>query len=418
MKTLNKSWLVFALVILLVASLVTGCGSNSPAKSKEPVTIEFWHTYSDKEEKVFNEQVIPLFEKKYPNIKVKLTRMPTEGLKQQVIAAAAGDAVPDLMRMDIVWLPEFAKLGALMSLDDKQGFADLKAKVFPGPLATNQYKGKYYGLPLNTNTKVAIYNKALLAELGLSEPPKTFDDLIKASETLKDKGKWGIGYSGTAPWGSLPYFWSLGGKITDDKYTKASGYLNSAESVAALEQIVKWYKDGIIGPSLLGKEPSTWDGIKKGQYLMIDDGPWFYSILGDEVVKGTVATPFPSGKGGSLSVVGGENLVIFKNSKHPNEGWTFMQFLLTDEPQTIMAQTGLIPTLKSAANSEKVQANPLNKPYIEQLKTAQPRTPSANWGKIEEALNAAVEKAVRGAATPQQALDEAAQKIDGFLQEN
>lgn len=390
--------------------------AKDEGKSPEPVTIEFWHTYSDTEEVIFNEQVLPLFQSQYPHITVNATRMPYEGLKQQVIAGVAGDAAPDLMRMDIIWVPEFAKLGALTALDDKEGFAELKDQLFPGPLATNFYNGQHYGLPLNTNTKVAIYNKALLAEAGLSEPPKTFDELVAAAKTLKAKDIFGIGIGGTGPWTTLPYFWTLGGSVTDEAFTRASGYLNSPESVAALEKILELNQAGLLAPTILGGEPGTWDGVKE-KYLMIDDGPWFYSILGEDALKLTVPALLPSGAGGSVSVVGGEDLVIFSNSKHPEEAWTFMQFLMTEEPQTIMAQTGMIPTNMKAANSDKVLAVPFIKPYIEQLRTAKPRTPHPNWGKIEESLNLAFERAIRGEATAKEALDQAAQEIDSFLQE-
>jgi len=417
-----KRWLALSMMVVLVMVSLTGCGSSDTSSEptptpSEPVTIEFWHTYSDTEEIVFNEQVIPAFEAKYPNIKVKSTRMPYDGLKQQVISAAAGNAAPDAMRMDIVWVPEFAKLGALESLDDKDGFNDIKAQTFEGPLATNYYNGQYYGLPLNTNTKVAIYNKDLLAAAGLAEPPKTFDELIDASKTVKAQGKYGIGIGGTGAWGILPYFWTLGGNVTDENNSKASGYLNSPESIAALEQIIQLYDDKLVAPTLLGGEPSTWDGMKQGDYLMIDDGPWFYSILGDEVKDKTVAAPLPTGKGGSTSVVGGEDVVMFKNGKHPDETWTFVKYLMSDEAQIMMAQTGLIPTTKSAANSEEVQSNELVKPYLTQLETAKPRTPSPSWGKIEESLNLAFEKAVRGEVSAKEALDAAAVQIDAFLQE-
>ncbi len=424
-----KKYFNYALVFVIILTLTLsafGCSnsnqttdnmkdkSNKKVENPEPVTIEFWHTYSDTEEKIFNEQVIPLFKKENPYIKVNATRMPTEGLKQQIIAAVAGDASPDVMRMDIVWVPEFAGLDALSTVNDKDGFNSIKNTLFPGPLSTNFYNGKYYGLPLNTNTKVAIYNTDLLKKAGLTKPPKTFDELVQAARTLKSSGDYGIGIGGTSPWSMLPYFWTLGGKITDDNYTKATGYINSDASIAALQKIVDLNKEGLVAPAITGGDPGTWDGIKES-YLMIDDGPWFYSILGNDMLKTTTPAVLPAGKGGSTSVVGGEDLVIFSNSKHPKEAWTFMKFMMTEEPQIIMAQTGLIPTNSTAANSERVLSVPFIKPYIDQLKTAMPRTPSPNWGKIKDAINTAFESAVRGDMTPKAALDQAASEIDGLL---
>ncbi len=396
--------------------------NDSGAKPAKQVTLEYWHTYSDAEEKVLVERIKPAFEDAYPNITLNLTRMPYEGLKQQVIAGVAGDAAPDLMRMDIIWVPEFAAQGALAKVSAFPGFDELQATLFEGPLATNYYEGGYYGVPVNTNTKVAIYNTAALAEAGLSGPPKTLDELAAAAETLKGKGKYGIGISGINGWGMLPWFWSLGGELTSADYTTVDGYLNSDASVKALETIIDWNNKGLVLPAMLGGEPGTWDGVKSGDYLMIDDGPWFYSILNAEAetsgfdpMKDTVRALLPSGDGGSRSVIGGEDLVIFQNSKHPDEAWTFARWMLSEEPQKMMAELGLIPTNKAAAEAMKTMDIPFIGEYVEQLETALPRTPIPQWGELEGIFNLALEKAIRGEMKPKEALDDAVKQIEAVL---
>lgn len=438
MKTMKKR--LFSFLALMLAVTLTACGggggaasdgggapategeSNAPETSGEKVQIEYWHTYSDQEEKILTEQIKPAFEAEHPNIELVLTRMPYEGLKQQVIAGVAGDAAPDLMRMDIVWVPEFAAQGALMDISGMDGFEELKASVFESTMATNFYNGGYYGVPLNTNTKIAIYNKATLEEAGLTEAPKTIDELVAAAETLKPKGKYGIGISGIHAWGLLPYFWSLGGQMLSDDYTQAEGFLNGSDSVKALETIVDWNNRGLVIPPILGGEPGTWDGLKSGEYLMSDDGPWFYSILMNETESGfdpieeTVRGLIPEGAGGSRSVIGGENLVIFTNSKHPEEAWTFAKWMLTEEPQLLMAEAGLIPTNMAAAEAMTNMDIPFIAEYVEQLDTALPRPPIPEWNEIESIFNLAVEKAIRGEQEPKAALDEAAKQIDAILQ--
>ncbi|AGB19524.1 extracellular solute-binding protein [Thermoanaerobacterium thermosaccharolyticum] len=422
--------------VMIFSVFLSGCGSAKNSKSaenssgsssnvnesqsSETVTITFWHTFSDEEDKLLKEQIIPDFEKKYPNIKVDAKRMPsTDTLRQQVITAVSGNAVPDVMRMDIVWVSGFAKLGALQEVDNLDGFDEIKNNSFAGPLATNYYNGHYYGIPQDTNTKIALYNKTLLQQLGLNEPPKTFDDLVSAAEKLKSKDKWGIGIGGTSTWGMAPYFLSLGGKVTDDKYTKATGYLNSPESVAALQKLLDLYNKGLIAPTIIGGKPDSWGGMKGNNYLMIDDGPWYYSIQGDSVKNTTVPALFPQGSAGSISVVGGEDLVLFKGSKHPKEAWTFMKYMFSETPQKILAkQAYLIPTNKVVANSEEISSDPILKLYVQQMESAWPRTPSPNWDKIDKSLSLAFEKVFRHVATPQKALDDAAREIDVYLKNN
>lgn len=310
-----------------------------------------------------------------------------------------------------------------MNVSELEGFEDVKNSVFEGPMSTNLYEGAYYGLPVNTNTKIAIYNKAALAEAGLTEAPKTMDEYVKAAVALKAKGKYGIGASGIHAWGLLPYFWSLGGKLTNDDYTQVEGFLNSPESVTALETIVDWNNKGLVIPALLGGEPGAWDGIKSGEYAMIDDGPWFFSILMNDkenpfdVLNNTVRGLIPEGPGGSRSVIGGEDLVIFANSKHPKEAWTFAKWMLTEEPQKLMAKTGLIPTNKAAAEAMKEMDIPFIAEYVKQLETALPRTPIPQWGEMETIFNLACEKAIRGEQSPKDALDDAAKQIQALLQQ-
>lgn len=395
---------------------------NAPAKGGEKVTIEYWHTYSDQEEKVLAEEIKPLFEKENPGIELKLTRMPYEGLKEQVIAGVAGDAAPDLMRMDIIWVPEFAKMGALQDISKMEGFDELKPNLFEAPMETNAYNGGYYGVPVNTNTKIAIYNKAVMDDIGVTEAPKTMDEFVAAAKLAVAKGKPGaIGIGGANVWAASPYFWSLGGSLTNEDYTKVEGYLNSPESVKALETIVQWNKEGLVTPTILGGEPGAWDGMKNNDYMMIDDGPWFYSILMNEAestfkpLEQTIRGLMPEGAGGSRSVVGGEDLVIFTNSKHPQEAWTFAKWMLGEEPQKIMSKLGLIPTNKTAANDPAFLEQPFVTEYVKQLETAMPRTPIPQYGEMETIVNLAFEKAIRGELEPKAALDEAAKNIQAIL---
>ncbi|MFZ5817398.1 MAG: extracellular solute-binding protein [Bacillota bacterium] len=424
---------VTAFILALSLLVLAGCGSKpaeapkpaentpkqaEPAKEPEKVTITFWHTYSadGSENKTMNEVVIPAFQKKYPHITVKAVIQPYDGLHDSLVTAAAGGTTPDVMRMDIIWTPEFAKLGALEMLETYPGFNELKAKVFPGPLATNIYKGKYYGLPLDTNTQVFVYNPEFLSAAGLSAPPKTWDEFKKYLSAFKgQQDKFGYAPGGTGPWAMLPLFWSLGGNVTNEDYTKASGYLNSADSVAALEELNRLLQEGLFATTLIGGQPGTWDGYKGGNYGALLEGPWFFAILGNELKGKMVGAPVPAGKGGSISVVGGENIVMFKSAKHKEAAWQFIQFLLSDEAQVAMARTGQMPVTHSASANPVMKEAGYYDAYVEQLKTAKPRTPVPAWNKIDKILNDAFESVFRSKATAKEALDKAAKEIDALL---
>ena len=127
------------LSVLIALAMMMTLVSTALAETE----LTFWHTYSEGEEKVFLEQVLPAFEAANPDIKVNPIRMPYEGLNQQIITAAAGETAPDLVRMDITWVGQFAKLGALLPIDEMEGCDEVLADALPGPMATTVYRGNH-----------------------------------------------------------------------------------------------------------------------------------------------------------------------------------------------------------------------------------------------------------------------------------
>ena len=146
-----------------------------PALAQD-VTITFWGAYGNggnsTQHDALNNTLIPAFEAAHPGIKVQYVDVPYDSLLQKLTTSAAGGELPDLVRADLGWVPQFADLGVLVALSDAmpdfQGFADA---TYPGTLATNLYKGKYYGLPLDTNTRVLVTSQEALDAAGLSAPP-------------------------------------------------------------------------------------------------------------------------------------------------------------------------------------------------------------------------------------------------------
>lgn len=401
-------------LVSILAALVMLMSLCSTAMAETEIT--FWHTYSEGEEKVFLEQVVPAFETAHPDVKINAIRMPYEGLNQQIITAVAGNTAPDLVRMDITWVAQFAKLGALKALDEMDGFQEILGGALPGPMARTLYKGLHYGLPMNTNTTTGVFNLERLKELGFDAPPTTLEELLGAADLAEPQNeKWLFAVQGSFNWAMLPFIWTLGGSITDDAYTTATGYLNGEATVKALETVKSWYDNQLIGACILGEEPATWGGIENGNYAMVVEGPWFYSA--GETKPNLPSATIPAVDGRSISIVGGEDLVMLKGTKNAEAAWTFMRFMMTAEAQLPMVSAGMIPTMAALLDQVDISGSPWMEAYLEQLKTAMPRTPSAEWPSIEEILNLTFESILRGAVSAQEGLDSAAAQIDVLLAE-
>jgi multiple sugar transport system substrate-binding protein len=407
---------------LAVAVAVTAATAGARVDTaRKTTTITFWDAYSSDgpEVKRLERVVIPAFEKLHPDIKVKDVTIPYDSLHQKLVTAVAGGQLPDLVRSDIIWVPELANLGVLEPLDKTlPDFKSLASKVFPGPLATNYWKGHYYGLPLDTNTRIWVYNPVALQAAGLSSPPKTFAQLKSMSAAAKAHGVYLYAESGTSCWNICPWIWSNGGSITNTTYTKSTGFLNSPKSVAAVQMLVDLYKAGQMPNIVVDSNGGlgTYDGLNQKKYASMLDGPWSFAIFSAAFKSTTLAGSLvPAGAGGSVSVVGGEDIVMTKSSKNKQAAAEFLRFMLHSFAQTQMARAGQMPVLKSSTKS-LVKIHPYYATYLKQIATAKPRTPTPKWPQIDQVLQTEIAKAFTGDETVQQALTNAAHQIDGLLQ--
>jgi multiple sugar transport system substrate-binding protein len=416
MKKSKKVLSVFIL-LLLVALIFTACGTaDDETISDGPVAVTYWHTMSDPETAQLD-NVIAAFEAANPGITIETTRYSWGDFKPAALTALAGGEAPDTARMDIAWVTEFADIGALMQLDGAMpGFDEIAANAFAGPLSTNYWQGHYYGLPQNTNTQVLLWNQDAFDAAGISEAPTTMEEFAEVACALTEgETQYGYALGGTYFWAPAPIFYAMGGAIVDEGITTASGYVNSAESVAAFEMLTDLFNDGCISPNLLGGGIGTADGHATGLYAMIVDGPWMVDIYKGNYPDFEVNfAPIPTGPGGSTSsVVGGEDVVIFEDSESADAAMKWVAFLMSEESQLMMAEVGVIPTLSSLIGNDALPE--YFDVFLNQLETAQARVPHPVWSDMDGAISNAFTRMLNGDQTPQEALDQAADEINALL---
>ncbi len=401
-------------------SVVTQVVTATPAPAG-PVTITFWHGYNADTETPFLEgTIIPAFQATHPNIIVQSVNIPYDQFHQKLITAIAGGTAPDLARLDIIWVPEFGDMGALANLgQDMPDFNTLKDTVFPGPLSTNFINGNYYGLPLDTNTRVLFYNKDVFTKAGIASAPTTMDEFNADCAKIVALGPdtYCFADGGTYGWAVDPWIWSFGGAMTNADYTKATGFLNGADTVAAYQFMKDNIDNGYFHPGMMGGGVDSWGGFGQGQIAMILEGPWFppsFASQFPDVQYGTAL--MPAGKGGSISVVGGEDIVMFQQSQNKAAAAEFMSYMLSLDVQMQMASVGQMPVLQATTDSANLAQLPeYFGIFLEQLKTSQARTPIANWTKMEEILTNAGTAILNGTVTVQAGLDDASSQIDPLL---
>lgn len=408
------------LAILLSAVLGLAACTALAESSETPVTINFWHHYSAQsaENETLMNDLIPKFESENPGIKVNAVSHEWAELHDKILVSASSQSLPDVARLDIAWLPEFQQMGVLVALDQEMpDFSEVAGTLLDSALSTANIGGSYYALPLNTNSKILFYNTAMLEAAGV-EVPTTMDEWVEAVRKLSGTNAngqqiWGWNEPALSGWNICPFIWSFGGSLTNEEQTVATGYINSPETVKAVETFAMLVQEGALTGFNSGDIPMT-DGFGTGRYAMMLEGPWKTAELAGAYPDVAYGTAYmPAGEGGSISVLGGEDIAMF-NTANREAAWKFMQFMTGEYAETAMAKCGQIPVNKAALESDTVK-NADYAPFIQAIETAKARPTVAAWSEMDNELTNAMTAVVNGEKTAQETMDELAVVFDELL---
>jgi multiple sugar transport system substrate-binding protein len=395
------------------ADTSTETAADAVTLTDEDITLTFWHAYGDAEEAQLKDVVLPMWEKLHPNIHIEAVRQSNE-YHETIVASFGTGQSPDVARIDATNTASYADLGGIAALDSFAGFTESKDQYLSGPLSTNIYNGSYYGLPLDTNCKAAVVNKTVLETIGLTEVPATMEEFLAAAEK-SDKPL--LNVSSVGDWDFCLYVWLFGGTITDENFTKASGYLDSQATIDAVTKLLELNKSGLLTIKEVDGSIDAWDGITTGEYAMFFEGPWYFGAYDEEAQTGIVPALIPTYNGQSASVVGGENIVVFETTEYKNEAYEFAKFMTSEEVQLAMLEVGQLPVLKSLVSNSAVTDNPVWSVYMKQLESAHARISSPNKSDIEDAWKDSMTKIFVEGADVKTELQNLAVTIDGLLAE-
>jgi multiple sugar transport system substrate-binding protein len=153
-------------VLLGGAAALAGCGGTGDGRQQ----LHFWAMGREGEVVA---QLIPDFERRHPDIRVRVQQIPWISAHEKLLSAFAGDATPDLAQLGSSWVPELVALGALEPLDARlRGAAapDL-GDYFQGPLDGDRIDGRLWSLPWNADTRLLFYRTDLLRAAGYERVP-------------------------------------------------------------------------------------------------------------------------------------------------------------------------------------------------------------------------------------------------------
>jgi multiple sugar transport system substrate-binding protein len=364
------------------------------------------------------------FEKAHPGVTVKRQYVPFANLNTKLLTQAAAHNLPNLLAVDNPFVSTMISTGQVIALSDLKGFS--KKGYYPAVINEGLSNGKYYSLPVaGANSIALIYNIAMLKAANV-KPPKTWAQLRSAAKALTTSGRYGIALTCEAAedttWQWEPFFWSNGGKFT---------FANIA-SVPGVQALTLWKQlidDGSASKDCLNwsQTPAASTQFIEGKAAMMVNGPWNFPTLNQNKMfygKQFGIVPVPVRVPGQKVIVplGGEDWMISKSgsSEAQQLAFEYIKGMQTPAMQLKLAKLfGYLPGKIAVAKKYVQQAGPEWKVYVNQTLFAHPRTLGlgVKYPKISQAVWTAIQAALSGSKSVQDALSTAQSQIATVLKE-
>jgi multiple sugar transport system substrate-binding protein len=441
-----KKIAILALVVVMVISMIamfslTGCKTTTTTETTAAETtaaettaaattaaettaaevsgtVEFW-SYIPLDNLGFY-KYIDKFNSSQDKIKINTKFIPFDELKRQLTVALAGGNPPDFILVDNPDFASFIAMGAFQALDDRIANWEYgKDDFYPGPWASATWEGKQYGIPYETNTLALFLNIDMFKAAGLDpdKPPTTWEELTEYAKKLTKNGVFGLSAcakaseEGTFQW--LPFLQQNGGDVFN---------LNSPAAVEALQLWVDWVNNGYVSKEIINMD--QWAGVRpqwqNGQAAMMINGPWCVEAIKSEVPDLNWKVALLPGRVKQASAMGGVDFGIMTGAKNPDAAWEYIKWLY--KPENNVAEYwkafGSLPLMPKIAESAPYwKDDPVYKVFTEQMKYASPRGPHPKWPEISAAIYTAMQEALTGVKTSEQALADAAVKVEEITKE-
>ncbi|MFE4687645.1 ABC transporter substrate-binding protein [Streptomyces sp. NPDC056721] len=400
-------------VSLLAAATACGGGSSSEGSNESPKTLTYWASNQgpniEADKKILQPELAK-FEKQ-TGIKVKLEVVPWSDLLTRILTATTSGEGPDVLNIGNTWSSSLQATGALLPWDqknfDKVGGKD---RFVESALGSTGAQGKDpAAVPLYSMAYALYYNKAMFKEAGITEPPKTWDELTADGAKISKGGKWGLGAEGSNLSNNIHQVFVLAKQHGGDFFTAdgKADFTNGA-AVAAVKQYVDMMATNKIiapGNAEYAKNQSLSD-FSKGKTAMVlwqAAATTFKSQGMKDDEWGVAPVPVQSGAPGAgkatNSMVAGINLAVFKNTKNIDGSLKFVKFMTSDAEQKLLCKTyGSIPPVK-AAQSDPAFDRPELKVLRETLATSATALPQvSNESQFETSVGTAVKNLFAQAA--------------------
>jgi len=415
----NRKIIVVSVVLF---ALVLGLSITGSAKTLRFLTMQQAGMTPEEFDSVVAE-----FQQKYPDIEVEANYVSYDSLHSKLVTSISGfNPAYDVVLVDDIWYPQFAKAGWLLDVTDRIT-PEMKSDIYPAAWPIVTYNDRQYGLPYLLDQMYFFYNEELLNKAGLTAPPSTWEELVDQAKVMKEKGL--VEYPIVWPWGQIealictwvPLLYGNDGIFFTEGGKPA---FNSSEGIEALTWMVDTLKSGLSNPaSITYNEEDVRNTFSQGKAAFCINWIYMYNMTNDPAESNVVGKTrislipaFEGAKARSASINGSMGFAVTARSKYKEEAWELVKYLVSRDVQKKYSDH-ITPIWQSLAKDPELIADqPVTLPaFAEQFPYSHVRPKVPEYLEISQIVQLAIHQALAGTKSPAQALNDAVSEINKIL---
>ncbi|MCR2823001.1 ABC transporter substrate-binding protein [Lederbergia panacisoli] len=412
----KKKVFSFLAIIMLVLSMV-GCSKSSSGEKKDgKITLTLWYW-----NRSIDDEMIKKVSEEFPNITIKAQKIDGSEYKTKLqTALTSGTGAPDIVGLNdwvTEFLPNHDKFVNLLDYGAdkiKDQYLEWKWNFGLTPDQKN-----LIALPMDTGPTALFYREDFFAEAGLPTDPEevskelaTWDDYIEAGVKLgaatdaKMFDTINRVYNQTLSQSDKNYF------DENDNFIGDSGTVKEA-----WDRAVTVHQKGLSAN--LDEWTPEWNAaVNNGEVASFIGAVWMKNILRD-------AAPDTAGKWRIAKAPGGDGnnggsfIGILKSSKHPEEAYKVIEWMMNPENQLQSYTTmDLFPSTPSIFEDEKMSSpeeffggQETTKVFTESAKNVKPRYFGVDFSRVNSIFSEALTDIARQGDDPVKKWDEVQDQV-------
>ncbi|HHV10120.1 MAG TPA: extracellular solute-binding protein [Clostridiales bacterium] len=347
-----------------------------------------------------------------------------EQYKTKLTTLMASNAVPDIFfTWELAYLEPFVSGGKVTDITSYlEGDQEWKNSFSGGTLDLLSYDDKIYAIPTQKSLCVMFYNKKIFKDNNIAVPT-TYEDFLKACDTLKTAGVIPMAMCGTDAWIPAQFVQQISNGIAGmDLYngiSEGTRKWNDAAHVEAAGELQKMVDAGYFQNGYIGMSPEESTALfTSGKAAMYFMGAWDSSKVSEALKEdgGAFILPAKNPEYNNVSVGSVDTcFAVSANCKNKDAAVAFLKFWTSQvNEEKLLYDQGRMP-----AGNFEIDSSKLNSLFAEVVNLSKQQKGLTPWwdrafgaGEGVEFNNTCV--AVCGGEEPQKAFD----SLQQFAEDN